>query len=312
MKSHHPEKFEGVFTALVTPFDSKNHLDKEAFQKHLQSQLEAGLHGVVPCGTTGETPCLSDREKTWLIETCVKTAAKKATVIAGTGSNDTSKTIDQSLEAQELGAHAVLVVTPYYNKPSQKGLVAHYTAVANALKIPVILYNVPSRTGISLDADSVGILSRHVNIAGIKEASGNLNLLLDMQRKVQENRKTHFTFLTGDDPTYWPFLACGGNGVISVASNILPRSVLGIYEDWKEGRTGTGLHLFQILEPFFKSLFIETNPVPTKTLLAHLGKMEKKFRLPLVEMAADKESLLYKNWDSLPVHIKNDKPRELL
>jgi len=305
--------FKGVYTALVTPFLPDGSLDWRNYEALLDRQLQGQVHGVVPCGTTGESPTLSSDEKKRLIEIAVKKCGSKALVIAGTGSNDTTRTIHDSRIAEDCGAHALLVVTPYYNKPSQRGLEAHFTAVAEAVKTPVILYNVPGRTNVSLTAATVAKLSKHPRIVGIKEATGNLTLLTEMRNAVQTDgagAKKPFYFLSGDDPTFWPFLACGGDGVISVSSNVLPNCMRVMFEDWNEGRIGSGLSLHEKLGAFFNALFIEANPVPVKALMHWLGLMEATVRLPLADILPENAEKLRKVWESVLPHLRNDHARE--
>lgn len=304
------KSFRGVFTALVTPFLPDGSVDWKAYERLLDQQLNGGVHGVVPCGTTAETPVLSEDEKRKLIEIAVSKCKGRALVIAGTGSNDTAKTIKDSKTACELGVDGLLVVTPYYNKPTQAGMEAHFKAVADESSVPVILYNVPGRTNVSMTASTVAKLAKHPRIVGIKEATGNLALLVEMRMSVAEATNKPFDFLTGDDPTYWPFLACGGNGVISVASNVLPRCMRMIYEDWNEGRTGSGLALFEKLSAFFNVLFIEPNPVPVKALMSWQGRMGANVRLPLVEMAPESAKKVKQVWEALLPHLRDDRPRE--
>lgn len=302
--------FKGVYTALVTPFADDESIDWKAYEALIHAQLAARVHGVVPVGTTGETPNLSDEEKLELISRAVALCKDKALVIAGTGTNSTTDSMEFTIKACSLGIDAALVVTPYYNKPSQAGLIAHYQAIADVTSVPLILYNVPSRTGVSLSAASVGELAKHPNIGGIKEASGDLNLFFQMKDAVQKNRKTPFFFLSGDDTTFWPFLACGGDGTISVASNIVPNCMRMLFEDWNEGRVGQGLALFTRLHEFFESLFIESNPVPLKTLFAETKRMRADVREPLAPLLPENRAKLLAVWNSLLPHIQQDKPRE--
>ncbi|MEW6058398.1 MAG: 4-hydroxy-tetrahydrodipicolinate synthase [Bdellovibrionota bacterium] len=303
--------FKGIFTAIVTPFSPDGSIDWRGYERLVDLQLDGGVHGIVSCGTTGESPTLSSEEKQSLIEFTVRKCAKRALVIAGTGGNETQKTVLDSKKAAQAGADAVLVVTPYYNKPSQAGLEAHFKAVADECPVPVILYNVPGRTGVSLAADTVGKLSQHPQIVGIKEATGNLNLLTEMKAAVAARPSSKpFYFLSGDDPTFWPFLACGGDGVISVASNILPRCMRVMYEDWNEGRIGGGLSLHERLLAFFNTLFIEPNPVPVKAVLSWEHQTHPRVRLPLVEMQQENGEKLKAVWNALLPHLKKDRPRE--
>lgn len=303
--------FRGVFTALVTPFLPDGSIDFKNYERLLERQIAAGINGVVPCGTTGESPTLTSGEKMQLVETAVRICKGQTLVVAGTGSNNTAKTIKDSKAACEAGADALLVVTPYYNKPSQAGLEEHFRAVADASSVPIILYNVPGRTNVSLAPATVAKLATHARIVAIKEATGNLALLMEMRAAVNAViGKKSFDFLSGDDPTFWPFLASGGHGCISVASNVLPRSLRMIYEDWNEGRIGSGLALHEKLAAFFNVLFIEANPVPVKTLLSWQKHMSADVRLPLVGLTAESATKLKQTWETLLPHLRDDRPRE--
>lgn len=304
------KSFRGVYTAIVTPFLPDGSVDWKAYDRLLDQQIAGGVHGVVPCGTTGESPVLATEEKRQLIAKAVEKCKGRALVIAGTGSNDTAKAIKDTKMASEVGADAVLVVTPYYNKPSQAGMEAHFKAVADESSVPVILYNVPGRTNVSMTAATVAKLAMHSRIVGIKEATGNLALLMEMRSAVAAATNKPFEFLSGDDPTFWPFLACGGHGVISVASNVLPRCMRMLYEDWHEGRMGSGLALHEKLSEFFNVLFVEPNPVPIKALMSWHGRMSPKTRLPLVDMTQDNAAKVKKCWESLLPHLREDRPRE--
>lgn len=305
--------FRGIYTALVTPFQKDGSIDIARYEQLLDDQLKSGVHGVVPCGTTGESPVLTSEEKKLLISTAVKKCKGRALVIAGTGSNDTAKTIQDSKAACELGVDALLVVTPYYNKPTQAGMEAHFKAVADQSSVPVILYNVPGRTNVSLAASTVAKLAAHPKVIGIKEATGNLALLTEMRgavTKTLESKSKPFYFLSGDDVTFWPFLACGGDGVISVSSNVLPACMRMMYEDWNEGRVGSGLGLHEKLSHFFNMLFVEPNPVPVKAVLAWQGRMTDTVRLPLVSLSNESAEKLKQSWEALLPHLRRDLPRE--
>jgi 4-hydroxy-tetrahydrodipicolinate synthase len=284
-----------------------------SYERLLDAQLAGGVHGVVPCGTTGETPTLTTEEKLKLIKVAVARCKGRALVIAGTGTNDTIRTISATKAAVEAGVDAVLVVTPYYNKPSQAGLEAHFRAVADESSVPVILYNVPGRTGVSIAPSTVAALSEHPRIIGIKEATGNPAVLTEMRQAVRARTsrgERPFYFLSGDDVTYWAFLACGGDGIISVASNVLPACLRMMFEDWCEGRVGSGLALHEKLSPLFNALFIEPNPVPIKTLLGWQGRMGPKVRLPLTALHPENAEKVRRAWDALLPHLRGDRPRE--
>lgn len=278
--------FHGVWTALVTPFAADGSLDLDAYRRIVRAQVAAKVAGVVPCGTTGESPTLSREERRALIQACVEETKGTATrVMAGTGSNDTEETIELTREAESLGASAALVVAPYYNKPSQDGLLAHFRAVADAVKIPIVLYNVPGRTGVAISAKTIAELAAHPRINAIKEATGDLTFQSEvMDQLALAGRK--LDLLSGDDLTYLAFLAQGGHGVVSVASNLAPRALVDLqsafdFGDWKRAR---GLH--ERLYPLFRDLFIESNPAPIKHAMARAGICPAAMRAPLAPMSA--------------------------
>lgn len=289
----------GVWTALVTPFDSKERIDKDAFHSLLETQIEAGVEGVVICGTTGESPTLSEDEKKFLIQEAVKKCRKKIRVLAGTGSNCTSDTIGFSQQAQDLGVDGFLVVVPYYNKPSQRGLQKHFESLAEKVKLPILLYNVPGRTIVSLSASTVASLSRHPRIVGIKEASGNMNTLTEMRGALEQSQRKSFTFLTGDDPTYLPFLASGGHGVISVMSNLIPKTAVEMQKKFERGETKAAFELFEMCHSFFNHLFVEANPVPLKYLMGRLKICRPEVRSPLAGMLSENEKRVSASWNEL-------------
>jgi 4-hydroxy-tetrahydrodipicolinate synthase len=302
----HIDALTGVHTALVTPFQKNGSIDWKAYEQHLIFQLKNGVKGLVPCGTTGETPCLSEEEKLRLIEVACRLGKPKgAVIIAGAGSNSTADTIENIKALKHLPIDYFLIVTPYYNKPSQQGLIEHFQAVADQAHRPILLYNVPGRTGVSLSAHSVGILSRHPNIIGIKEATGNLSLLCEMMSSVQENCTHEFVFLSGDDPTIIPFIALGGHGVISVVSNILPRNTVRIVAQYQEGKSLAATEHFKSLHRFFNHLFIEANPVPCKTVLSWQKRMTAHVRSPLTNLSKASTDTLKDTWQMIPKAILN-------
>jgi 4-hydroxy-tetrahydrodipicolinate synthase len=295
-------KWEGAFTALATPFTAKGEIDWAAYDRLLERQLRGGVSGVVPCGTTGESPTLTKDEKLKLIEAAVKACKGKALVLAGTGSNNTAQSIEFSKAAADRGVDGLLVVVPYYNKPSQAGLEAHFTAIADSTDKPLILYNVPGRTITSLSAATVGKLAAHPRINGIKEATGNLAVLTEMREQVAKHAPGRaFAWLSGDDPTLLPFMAAGGNGVISVASNILPAAMARLCK----GGPGA-LKEFETLFSFFNALFVEANPVPCKVVLQWLGLCESTVRLPLVGLSPESEAKLRRAWEALPAEYRQE------
>ena len=276
----------GVFTALVTPFSADGALDEIAFQRLLDAQLEAGIAGLVPCGTTGESPTLSAHERDRLIELTVEVASEtrgdaRPTVLAGTGTNDTAVTIAATRRAAELGADAALVVAPYYNRPNQAMLRAHYTAVADEGGLPIVVYNVPSRTAANVEAATLLELATHPRIVGVKEASGNL----DQIALICRDRPDGFAVLAGDDAWTLPLLALGGDGVISVASNEAPAEMVGLCAAADAGDWLGARELHERLLPLFRANFAGApNPAPVKAGLAAMGLIENRLRLPLVAL----------------------------
>ncbi|MBI5642571.1 MAG: 4-hydroxy-tetrahydrodipicolinate synthase [Deltaproteobacteria bacterium] len=272
--------FTGSITALVTPFrDGK--LDEAALKRLIEFQIENGTNGLVPCGTTGESATLSYEEHNSVIELTIKTAARRVPVIAGTGSNSTAETIQLTEHAKKSGADAALLITPYYNKPTQQGLYEHYKKVAESVDIPIILYNVPGRTSVNMLPETVARLSGIKNIVGIKEATGDLKQVSDIIELSREG----FVVLSGDDFTTLPLLAIGGHGVISVTSNIAPKEMSGMVSAFFSGRTDDAKELHFKLQSLHRVMFIETNPIPVKTALAVMGMIEEEFRLPLTRMS---------------------------
>ncbi|HAV62689.1 MAG TPA: 4-hydroxy-tetrahydrodipicolinate synthase [Verrucomicrobiales bacterium] len=272
--------FTGTYTALVTPFRD-NQLDADAFKKLIQRQVRGRVDGVVPVGTTGESPTLDYDEHLEVIRLAVKFAAGKIRVMAGTGANSTKEAIYLTRQAEKLGADASLQVAPYYNKPSQEGLMEHFSAIARATKLPIILYSIPGRCGIEIGISTVQRLARrHRNIVGIKEAGGNA----DRVSQLRQACGREFTILSGDDSLTLPFMAVGASGVVSVASNVIPKEVAQLVRAFASGKSAAALKLHESFYPLFKDLFIETNPTPCKAALALLGLCSEEVRLPLVPM----------------------------
>ena len=272
---------KGIYTALVTPFkDGK--LDEKAFRNLIEFQLKGGINGVVPCGTTGEAPTLSYEEHEKVIELAVKYAKGKVPVIAGTGSNSTQEAIELTEGAKKLGADFCLLTTPYYNKPTQEGLYQHFKAIAEAVNIPIILYNIPGRTGINMTPETIFRLSRIKNIVGIKEAAGSLAQVSDIYRLT----KGTFTILSGDDNLFLPMMSVGAVGVISVVSNIMPKEMQSLYRAFLiEKNIKKAMNIHTRLMPLFQGIFVETNPIPVKEAMAYMGMIKKEFRLPLCPLS---------------------------
>ena len=275
-------------TALVTPFRG-GAVDMERFRALVRRQLDAGVDALVVCATTGEAPTLTPDERRALIRETVALAERRAAVVAGTGSNDTAHAAALTREAQDLGADAALVVTPYYNKATPSGLVAHYTAVADAADIPIILYNVPSRTGVSCTAEVYAALAEHPNIVGVKEASGNFALIQDTRRLCPDD----FYIWSGNDEDTTALMALGGAGVISTAANLIPADMRELTRLAMSGSLHKAGVLQVRLSELLRALFCEVNPIPVKAALARLGLIEEELRLPLCKMAEENRARLF-------------------
>jgi 4-hydroxy-tetrahydrodipicolinate synthase len=282
--------FTGTYTALVTPFRN-GRLDETALERLIRMQVRAGVDGVVPVGTTGESPTLDYEEHIRVIELTVKFAAGKVRVMAGTGANSTKEAIYLTRKAEEAGADGSLQVAPYYNKPTQEGLFQHFQAIAAATRLPIVLYSIPGRCGIEIAVDTVRRLARDkANIVGIKEAGGNADRVSQLQAALGSG----FSILSGDDSLTLPFMAVGAQGVISVASNVIPRELARMVTAFAEGKLAAARRLHAKFYPLFKDLFIETNPVPVKAALAMMGLIEEEYRLPLVPMSPSNRAALQK------------------
>ena len=268
-------RFAGLSVAMVTPFRG-GEVDWDGVDRMLDHLLAGGVDGIVPAGTTGEGATLSTDEKSRLFRRCVEKAKGKAFVLAGTGSNDTRATIETTQMAEECGVDGALVVTPYYNKPSQAGLVAHFRAVADATTLPIVLYNVPGRTSVKMDVPTMKTLAEHPRIVAVKEACGSLDMVTELVRD------TRLTVLSGDDSLTLPMLAVGATGVISVLGNVVPAALQAMLTAYREGKDTEARRLHLALFELSRTLFLETNPTPVKRALATLGLIEEEFRLPLV------------------------------
>jgi 4-hydroxy-tetrahydrodipicolinate synthase len=280
--------FQGTYTALVTPFRD-DRFDEAAFTALIEAQIEAGITGIVPVGTTGESPTLDHAEHLHVIEIAVKAAKRRCKVIAGTGSNSTREAIDLTVASEKLGADAALLVAPYYNRPTQQGLYRHYRAIAESTKLPLILYSIPGRCGVEIGVETCALLAKDcANIVAIKEAGGNVERVSALRAALRGS----FEILSGDDSLTLPFMSAGAVGVISVASNIIPAEVHVLVSSALAGRFDDARrHHFRYYE-LFKNLFIESNPVPIKQALAWQGRMTNEVRLPLCEMTADNQDKL--------------------
>lgn len=273
--------FKGSITALITPFKSGD-IDWKAFEKLVEHQIENGTHGLVPCGTTGESPTLSHDEHHQVVARCIEIAKGRVPIIAGTGSNSTREAIGLTQEAQKAGATAALVVTPYYNKPSQEGLYQHYKTMHDATKLPIIIYNIPGRSVIDMSNDTMCRLAELPRIVGVKDATGDLGRPLLIKNRLGDS----FCQLSGNDDTATGFLAQGGHGCISVTSNIAPALCAQMQNAWANGDLNTMAECRDLLAPVHKALFCETSPAPVKYAASRLGIGTDEVRLPLVPASA--------------------------
>ena len=274
--------FKGAFTALVTPFRN-GEVDVEALEGLVEFQIAQGIHGLVPCGTTGESPTLSEEEDRLVIETVVRMANGRVSVVAGTGSNNTASAIKYTKMAEEVGADGSLQVAPYYNKPTQEGLFRHFAAIAESTSLPLVLYNIPGRTNVTIAPETIAQLAEIPNIVGIKDSTLSMNMVSDIRRLCGED----FDILSGDDPMTLPLMALGGVGVISVASNVAPGAVSDLVNAMNSGNLARGRELHYRLLPLIRALSVETNPIPVKAAASLLGLCSDELRLPLVPMSGE-------------------------
>lgn len=268
--------FKGVITALITPLRDGN-VDEAAFERLLERQIAAGVQGVVPMGTTGESASLTLDEHKRVVERCVTIAAGRVRVIAGAGASATDKAIDLARFAKTVGADGTLVVTPYYNRPSQAGLEAHFRAVADAVQIPMLVYNVPGRTGVDLSNETLAVLAEHPNVVGVKDATGDLGRVSWMRNHIASG----FALISGDDPSWLGYLAQGGHGVISVTSNVAPEGMVALYDAFQAGDLALARTWQDRLIGLHKGLFLDNSPAPAKFALSRLGLCGEDVRLPL-------------------------------
>ena len=273
-------KFRGSFTALVTPFKNGS-LDEAAFRSLVNWQITEGTHGLVPVGTTGESPTVSHDEHKRVVDWCVAQVKGRVPVIAGAGSNSTKEAVELSQHAEKAGANAVLIVTPYYNKPTQEGMYQHFKAINDAINIPIIIYNIPPRSVIDMSVDTMKRLFELKNIAGVKDATANVVRVSQQRGTLGEG----FNQLSGEDATALGFMAHGGHGCISVTANVAPRLCSEFHLAWQKGDVATALKLHDKLMPLHQHLFVETNPAPAKYALSVLGKCAETVRLPMVPVA---------------------------
>lgn len=268
----------GCGTALVTPFAGDGSVDEQAVRRLARRQIDAGIHFLVPCGTTGESPTLSEDERVRVVELVVEEAAGRVPVLAGAGGYDTHEVIHVARRMRQAGANGLLSVTPYYNKPTPEGLYQHYRAIADDVQLPIIVYNVPGRTGVNVDPVTLVRLSTIPGIAGVKEASGNMGQICEVCRAVPED----FVVLSGDDSLTLPVMSVGGHGIISVASNGMPAEMAKMVELAEAGDFAAARRMHSRLMPFMSVNFVEANPIPIKAAMAMMGLLEERYRLPMV------------------------------
>jgi 4-hydroxy-tetrahydrodipicolinate synthase len=272
--------FRGSMVAIVTPFDKQGKFDEETYRQLIEFQIENGTDVIVPCGTTGESATLDFDEHDRVIQVCIEQVAKRVPVLAGTGANSTQEAIELSLDAKKMGADGLLLVCPYYNKPSQEGIYQHYKKLAETVALPQVLYNVPGRTGVNMTADTTARLAEIPNIVAIKEASGDMTQIGQILAKAGDK----IEMISGDDFLTYPMMAIGATGVISVSANAIPAQVKKMVTAAQQGDHATARKLHLDLLDFHNAMFIESNPVPVKTTLALMGRLQMHVRLPLVEM----------------------------
>ncbi len=289
--------FQGAISALVLPFKN-GHIDEDAYRELIEWQIEQGIDGLVPCGTTGESATLTHEEHERAIHICIDQAKKRVPIIAGCGSNNTTEAIRLTQFAKDAGADAALLISPYYNKPTQEGIFLHYQAINKAVSFPFLVYNVPGRTGVNISADTMARMYHQIpDMFGVKEATGNLVQLSNMLEKTDEK----FVLLSGDDSTVLPSLALGAKGTISVTSNVLPKKVHELCQAWFNGNAQEAKKIHYYLEPLNRAMFIETNPIPVKTALHLMGKMELELRLPLCNMQQATFNILKKTLQDMKI-----------
>ena len=275
--------FEGVYTALVTPFNEDGSIDEGALKNLVDAQIEGGVQGIVPMGTTGESPTVTHDENVRVVEIVAKQAAGRVAVIAGTGSNSTDEAVRMTQLAADVGASATLQVSPYYNKPTQEGLYQHYTTIAEATSLPVVVYNIPGRTACNIETPTLLRMAEHERIVAVKEASGEMAQVMS----VVQDAPAGFDVLSGDDNLTLPIISLGGCGVVSVASNIAPKKMGALVRAAAAGRLDEARRLHYELLPLFRGIFLQTNPIPIKYALARAGIVKESYRLPLVPLGAE-------------------------
>lgn len=296
-------QFQGCYVAIITPFDTNGNIDEKGLRENINWLIDQGIAGVVPCGTTGESATMTWDEHNRVVDIAREEAKGRVQVISGAGSNNTKEAVEASKHAQENGSDAILCITPYYNKPTQEGLFQHFRIIAETVDIPIVVYNVPSRTGVNLLPETLERLCEFKSISAVKEASGDLMQVSEIHRRCGDR----ITILSGDDGLTLPMLACGGKGVISVVANILPAKMSDMIKAFLDKRVDDALALHEELLPICNAMFFETNPIPVKTAMNHLGLHAGTFRLPMVPMTENNKIRLISVLQSSniePVKIK--------
>ncbi len=273
--------FKGVYTAMITPFTTDGAVDEKALRRLVNAQIDAGVAGLVPVGTTGESPTVTHKENVQVVGIVVEEARGRVPVIAGTGSNSTAEAIDMTGQARELGAAASLQVAPYYNKPSQEGFYRHFTTIAEQIDLPVVVYNIPGRTGKNIETETLRRMAEHPNIVAVKEASGSIPQMMDVLATMPDD----FDVLSGDDNLAFSLTALGGRGVISVASNLIPARMVKMIDLCLRGEIEQSRKEHFELLPLFKAIFLDTNPIPIKYMVHRAGLCEESYRLPMVPLS---------------------------
>ncbi|MFP4416592.1 MAG: 4-hydroxy-tetrahydrodipicolinate synthase [Fibrobacterota bacterium] len=281
-------KLQGCFVAVVTPLDTNQQLDEAGLRRNVDFLIDNGVSGIVPCGTTGESATLSWEEHNKVVDIVIDQVKGRVTVVAGAGSNNTAESIEAARHAKEAGADAILCITPYYNKPTQEGLYQHYRAITTNVDIPIVVYNVPGRTGVNLQPETMERLCEFDNVVAVKEASGNVTQVSEIHRRCGER----ISILSGDDALTLPILCVGGSGVISVVGNFIPDRMSAMVSAFLDGDTQKAREIHEGILPIAQAMFIETNPIPVKTAMNHLGLSAGSFRLPMVAMTEDNKQKL--------------------
>ncbi len=274
--------FTGVYTAMITPFKEDGSIDEVALRNLVNTQIDAGIAGLVPVGTTGESPTVTHSENLKVVQIVIEEARGRVPVIAGTGSNSTAEAIEMTRQAKSLGATASLQVAPYYNKPTQEGLYQHYMKIADAVDLPMVVYNIAGRTAVNIETATLNRLAKHPLVVAVKEASGNVLQMMDVIASTPEG----FDVLSGDDNLAFTLTALGGNGLISVASNLMPQRMVAMVDAVLQGDVARGRAEHYALLPLFRALFLETNPIPIKHMMHRAGLCELAYRLPMTPLSA--------------------------